>query len=977
MPPAKKTFVKRHNIKSKSTAVLWCLAALFCLAVSFLITRNTLSAGGGKKSAEPDKPAVAATPENTPTTKIPPQTQVLRIKVTIGETQDVPTVIDKINSVTVVSPEIATAQIKTGNILTIAGLKIGETILLVSDSQKRLTFIIEVSGKRVASERRNVSDKERSGNEAAKTSGSYTTSYVQSFNGNPSLFRNNVEFQRRLSKDRTLRVSGEISKLIGGDRSQALAQIDNFGFDRLSVGVDSPGKTVDFLDSQLKISSLSFNNFPMRGFHLVKASKSLSNSDTPAKGVEIFAGLARPSLAFYDDTQGKIVGAIVPIAGSETWQVRSGFITVSPQKNNRVGRGGTVLEFFGAYVPNKKFSAEGEIAYANGGLSWRARLDLKLRKYGAFGEITRFDKDSPLNSIGAQTGGRKSEALAFYWRPETRFSLSANYNHTEISRLVNSRFADFNRSAFSASAGYRISQNSRINLRFSDQKIETAIPGGESKFQIATRSINIGHNIRFNQNWSNNFEVRINFSREARADAELENGFNLNEQMRFSWNRNSVTGFFNYTYKTPSLTSLIVRNPQILPPLLQDAFISNPSQFLQIYRDRLASLLGGIELPQTRSLDAGVRFQTTVSRFTLSGETRYNAGEVYSQNQKNLLTSVGVNVRLDAANSLQINGWKSFGDSNQSAVTFSFTHRFGAGSGDGFQISKLFGFDKARVQGRVFYDLNGNGQDDKGEPGVAGITIQLNEKRSVKTDINGRYQFSANEGGQSIAIVSDDLGVRLRASTATQQKIALYSGQTQTVSFGVMNFGFVGGRVFNDLNLTGEAPKSDIQGVGGVKVILRSGNTVIQQSTNAGGTYEFGNLFPGTYTLEIDSASLPANFRIPAQTVWEIKVEPLQGFYFDIPIAAQRAVAGVVFVDKDRDGEFNPQTDELIEGASIIADDHVATSDNNGGYVLRNLQSGRIELVAVSPLGVKSPPVFVELGAEPITKRSVNLAVER
>lgn len=977
MPPAKKTFVKQHKIKSKSLAVLWCLAGLFCLTVSFLITRNTFSASGGKTSAEPEKPAAAATPESTPTTKIPPQTQVLRIKITIGETRDVPTIVDKINSITVVSPEIATAQVRTGNILTIAGLKIGETILLVSDSQKRLTFIIEVSGKSAASERRNVTGKERTGNEAAKTSGSYTTSYVQSFNGNPSLFRNNIEFQRKLSKDRTLRVSGEISKLIGGNRNQALAQIDNFGVDRLSVGVDSPGKTVDFLDSQLKISSLSFNNFPMRGFHLVKASKSLSNSDTEAKGVEIFAGLARPSLAFYDDTQGKIVGAIVPIAGSETWQIRSGFITVSPQKNNRVGRGGTILEFSGAYVPNKNFSAEGEIAYASGGLSWRARLDLKLRKYGAFGEITRFDKDSPLNSIGAQTGGRKSEALAFYWRPETRFSLSANYNHTEISRLVNSRFADFNRSAFSASASYRITQNSRLNLRFSDQKIETAIPGGASNFQIATRSINIGHNIRFNQNWSNNFEARINFSREARADAELENGFNLNEQMRFSWNRNSVTGFFNYTYKTPSLTSLIVRNPQILPPLLQDAFISNPSQFLQVYSDRLASLLGGIELPQTRSLDAGVRFQTTVSRFTLSGETRYNAGEVYSQNQKNLLASVGVNVRLDAANSIQINGWKAFGNSNQAAVTFSFTHRFGAGSGDGFQISKLFGFDKGRVQGRVFYDLNGNGQDDKGEPGVAGMTVQLNEKRSVKTDINGRYQFSANEGGHSVALVSDDLGVRLRASTTTQQKIALYSGQTQTVSFGVMNFGFVNGRVFNDLNLTGEAPKSDIQGVSGVKVILRSGNTVIQQSTNAGGTYEFGNLFPGTYTIEIDSASLPVNFQIPAQTSWEIKVEPLQGFYFDIPIAAQRAVAGVVFVDKDRDGEFDPQTDELIEGASIITDDNVATSDNNGGYVLRNLQAGRIKLVAVSPLGAKSSPVFVELGAEPITKRSVNIAVQR
>ena len=88
------------------------------------------------------------------------------------------------------------------------------------------------------------------------------------------------------------------------------------------------------------------------------------------------------------------------------------------------------------------------MAYANGGLSWRARLEIKLKEIGASGEIFRFDKDSPLNSIGAQTGGRKSELLFFYWRPASRFSVSANYNHTEITRLAKSRLTDFNRSTF-------------------------------------------------------------------------------------------------------------------------------------------------------------------------------------------------------------------------------------------------------------------------------------------------------------------------------------------------------------------------------------------------------------------------------------------------------------------------------------------------------------------------------------------------
>jgi hypothetical protein len=974
MYPPKKTFVKQHKIKVKYVRIFCFLSAAFCVAGPFLLTRITLSANG---AIFPKKSAVQGAPENTPTFQVPPQTQVSRIKIVIGETKEIPVAAVAINSVTVVSPEIAAAKVKNGNTLTITGLKIGETILIVSDSQKRLTFIIEVSGKRSVPAGQSDVSRKGLGNENTKMSGTYTVGYVQGFNGSPSLLRNNIDIQRKLSKDRTLRISGEIFNLFGGgDRNQAFAQVQNFGLNRFSVGVDSPGKTIDFLDSQIKISSGSLDNFSMRGFHLTKTSKSLSYSDTPAKGLEIFAGLARPSFGFYDNEQGKVAGAMFQIAGGKAWQIRAGFIMVSPQKNSRIGRGGTVLQFTGAYIPNKKFSAEGEVAYGNGGVSWRARLDVKLRKYGAFGEITRFDKDSPLAGIGAQ-GGRKNEALALYWRPDSRFSITANYNHTEVSRLVNSRLADFNRSMFSANANYRIGQNSRLFLRYLEQEIETAVPGGSSKFQIGTRSITLGHNIRFNQNWTNIVEAGINFSREASADAELENGFNLKEQLRFSWNRNSITGFFNYTYKTPSLISLIVRNPQILPPLLHAAFIADPAQFFELYRDRLASLLEGIELPLTRRIDAGFRFQTTISRFTLTGETRYNAGEIFSQNQKNLLISLGLNVRLDEANSLRVNGWNAFGSNSRSAITFSFTHRFGAGSGEGFQFSKLFGFDKARVQGRVYYDLNSNGQDDKGEPGIAGIKVQLSEKRIVTTDINGRYQFSANEGAYNITLISNDLGVRLRATTATQQKISLYSGQSLNVSFGMSDFGFISGRVFNDLNLTGEAPNSQIYGVSGVKVILRSGNIRVERTTSADGAYEFQNLSPGNYTIEIDPATLPANFRLPSQTSREIKVEPLQGFYFDIPIAAQRAIAGFVFVDKDRDGQFDPQKDEVVEGAYITANEGVAISDINGAYIIRNLAAGKVKLLARSPQGTENRPIFLELDAEPVTKRVVNIAVQK
>jgi hypothetical protein len=973
MLSTKKIFAKQYERKVNRVSVVFFLIGAFCVVGLFSITRITFTASDERPSAQPGKPALIATPVTTPTTQVPPQTQATRIKITIGEPQDVP-VATEITSVTVVTPEIAAAQIRNKRSLTVTGFKIGETILIASDGQKRLTFVVEVIGIRAVSRPGNAIAAERTEKEKSKTSGSYSGVYVQGFDGSPSVLRQNIEFRRKLSNEKTLRVSGEMFKLFAGaGRNQALARIQNLGLNRLSVGLDSRYKTIDFLDSEIRVSPLSFNNFTMRGFRLVTTPKP---GNDLSKGVEVFAGLARPSLTLYDNGSGKLAGAILPVAGGRSWQVRAGFITIVPQKNIRFGRGGTILQLEGVYAPNNKFAAEGEAAFANGKLSWRARLDLKFRQFGAFGEIIRFDRNSPLNSIGAQPGGRKSEGLAFNWRPDRRFNISLNYNHIEITRLSNFRLADFSRSSFSVNATYRISQNSRFNLRFLDQQIETAVPGGLAKFRIGTRALTAGYNVRFNQNWTNNFEARVNFSREAEANAGLENGFNLNEQLRFSWEKTSVTGFFHYTYKTPSLTSLIVRNPQLLPPALQDAFILDPAQFLQVYRDRIAFLLNGIELPQTRSLDAGFRTQTTVSRFTFMGEARYNAGEILSRNQNNLFIFAGLNIQLDAANSVQINGWKSFGISGQSAVTFSYTHRFGAGSEGGFQFSKLLGFNKGHVQGRVYYDLNGNGQDDN-EPGVAGITVQLDENRIVKTDIAGRYRFSANEGGHNIALISNDLGVRLRASTVTRQRIAVYSGQIGNVSFGVSDFGFISGRVFNDLDLTGIVPQSDLQGLKGVKVILRSGNFVVEQTTNSAGTYEFYNLRPGIYTLEIDSASLPANFRLPAQNTWEIRVEPLQGFYFDIPIAAQRAIAGVIFIDKDRDGQFNPQRDEPVEGAYITANGNIAVSDANGAYMIRNLAAGKVKLHIRSPQGAESSSIFVELGAEPVTRRAVNIVMRR
>src|SRR5205814_8815979 len=60
-------------------------------------------------------------------------------------------------------------------------------------------------------------------------------------------------------------------------------------------------------------------------------------------------------------------------------------------------------------------------------------------------------------------------------------------------------------------------------------------------------------------------------------------------------------------------------------------------------------------------------------------------------------------------------------------------------------------FMKEKISGVVFNDVNHNGVRDFGEPGLAGVTVNLNDDTGVvvattMTDQNGRYSFTDQTG---------------------------------------------------------------------------------------------------------------------------------------------------------------------------------------------------------------------------------------
>ena len=88
-------------------------------------------------------------------------------------------------------------------------------------------------------------------------------------------------------------------------------------------------------------------------------------------------------------------------------------------------------------------------------------------------------------------------------------------------------------------------------------------------------------------------------------------------------------------------------------------------------------------------------------------------------------------------------------------------------------------------------------------------------------------------------------------------------------------------------------------------------------------------------------------------------------------------MSGVVFIDKDEDGKFDPTVDEVMPNATVISGNVKSVTGADGSYLLRGLPAGTIEITATTQDGKTSPPYNLELTPEPLIKSGVNLAIPR
>ena len=191
----------------------------------------------------------------------------------------------------------------------------------------------------------------------------------------------------------------------------------------------------------------------------------------------------------------------------------------------------------------------------------------------------------------------------------------------------------------------------------------------------------------------------------------------------------------------------------------------------------------------------------------------------------------------------------------------------------------------------VFEDIDGDGVQDAGEPGISGVGVTLFlvdpitgdpvEIATTTTDGSGLYDFADLAPGAYF--VEFDLGTLPTGFVATLPNVGddaldsdadpttgrtaptpfLVSGAVAdlTLDLGAFDPVSVGNFVWDDLDGDGVQDPGE-PGVEGVTVYLRdaSGTEIDSTTTDASGAYRFIGLDPGDYSVRFDLATLPGGY---------------------------------------------------------------------------------------------------------------------
>jgi len=276
----------------------------------------------------------------------------------------------------------------------------------------------------------------------------------------------------------------------------------------------------------------------------------------------------------------------------------------------------------------------------------------------------------------------------------------------------------------------------------------------------------------------------------------------------------------------------------------------------------------------------------------------------------------------------------------------------------------------ASISGTKFNDVNGNGNQDTGEPGIAGVTIQLRDPSgqitTATTDASGAFSFTgltAFVGSYTLSEVVPAGFVQTAPAAPGTFSITLTPGQNATGFLfgnraGAAVTATISGTKFNDVNGNGSRDTGE-PGLPGVTIQLKpSSGPTLTATTDASGAFSFTGLAAGTYVL---SEVVPAGFiqtAPPAPGTISVTLTAGQnatGFLFGNQAVAgpTGSISGLKILDLNANGIFDgidrPQPGIVFVLTDASGMTRQTTSAADGTFSFTNLPAGDYVLSEILP----------------------------
>ena len=268
---------------------------------------------------------------------------------------------------------------------------------------------------------------------------------------------------------------------------------------------------------------------------------------------------------------------------------------------------------------------------------------------------------------------------------------------------------------------------------------------------------------------------------------------------------------------------------------------------------------------------------------------------------------------------------------------------------------------KGSIIASVFNDTDGDGVWDEGEPGLENVTVTLYSGESKRatglTDSKGEITFKSLSTGSYVVVETDLSG--WYSTTPNEVEATVKGGKTTSVEFGDAEYSSVFGYAFNDTDGDGLMEEGEY-GIPGVNVTLRFDGESLNEATDEGGYYLFGNLsYTGSFNI---TADIPEDhFRTtPGTVIDELGTGDAMRIDFGYAYCNETygVVYGTVFNDTDHDGArsigeagLEEVTVRLYNSSELLS---AIATDGEGRYSFKLTDSGNYTVVEEDPPGFVS-----------------------